>query len=55
MIATNATEVYIGRILSGFSAGGSINLIVLFVTELADDKWVIWNSKYSLILTFDAN
>ncbi|XP_055300162.1 uncharacterized protein LOC129567369 [Sitodiplosis mosellana] len=39
MLATNATEVYIGRFLSGFSAGGSINLIVLFVTELADDKF----------------
>lgn len=40
MLSTNATEVYIGRFLSGFAAGGSLNLMVLFVSELADDKWV---------------
>ncbi|XP_031623380.1 sugar transporter ERD6-like 4 [Contarinia nasturtii] len=39
MLATNATELYIGRFLSGFTAGGSINLIVLYVAELADDKF----------------
>lgn len=40
MLATNATELYIGRTLSGLTAGGSINLMILFVAELADDKWV---------------
>lgn len=38
MLSTNATEVYLGRFLIGFTAGGSINLIVLFVAELADNK-----------------
>lgn len=37
MLATNATEIYIGRLLAGFTAG-SINLFILFIAELADDK-----------------
>lgn len=38
MMSTNATEVFLGQFLSGFTAGGSVNLIILFTAELADDK-----------------
>lgn len=38
MLSTNATELYIARFISGFVAGGSINVTMLFVAELADDK-----------------
>lgn len=41
MLSTNATELYIGRFIAGFVAGGTINLTLLFVSELADDKSVI--------------
>lgn len=39
MLSTNATETYLGGFLCGFTAGGAVNLVVLFVAELADDKW----------------
>lgn len=39
MLATNDVELYIGSLLSGFSVGGSINLVILLVAELADDRY----------------
>lgn len=38
MLSTNATETYLGMFLSGFTAGGSVNLVILFVAELADNE-----------------
>lgn len=38
MLASNATELYIARFISGFVAGGSLNLIILFIAELCDDR-----------------
>lgn len=40
MLSTNATELYIVRFIIGFVAGGSINLTILFVNELAEPKYV---------------
>lgn len=60
MLSTNATETYLGTFLSGFAAGGSINLVILFVAELADNKLTnemiisMWTFKISYCLQQDS-
>lgn len=52
MLSTNATDLYIVRFIIGFVAGGSINLTILFVNELADAKYVLRNFEMHTKLLF---
>lgn len=38
MFSTNATEMYISSVMSGFAGGGSLVLVPLFISEIAEDE-----------------
>lgn len=41
IIATNATEMYISGIMAGFAGGGSLVIVLLFIAEIAEDRYDI--------------
>lgn len=46
---SNYHHILIARFINGISGAGTRTAIILFVSEVANDEWVIWNTFYYIL------